>query len=479
MVPNSAQGFVIRHQGEAGYVLLASCAGDDTGGGLFSFDGRDVERLDRLSSSGIAFGNNRFLRLLLCPGDDASGGELLLYDPRGVERYYRIDALKDCHELLWDGEAFVIVSTGTNSILWVSPSGEILRQWQAPGERDSWHLNSLFLRDGELFVSAFGRFRKHREWAEHKCDGSGIVMSLATGKDILAGLSCPHSPKFMDGAWIVCNSATQELVQIEESTGAIRRRLQLGGWTRGVAVSDDLLFVGESANRHVPKANDRASIAVICRKTWNLLDRIELPCREISDLLLAPSSFLEGVRIGFRTNPRRVVEQEQYALFRQVGVEPVRLWATGDPLPREACKVKIEGNIPSVLEADALAEFECRLENLGSAFLVSAPPNPVHISYKWLDERFKRPIEGTEGLRTRLLEALAPHEARTCRIRVVGPPVEGHVILRLTLVQEHVAWFDDLDESNSWSQLVRIVKPGSGGPIAAGPTTATPISKTR
>src|SRR5205814_9926854 len=88
--------------GQGGYVLLASCAGDDTGGGLFAFDGRAVEAIDRLSSSGIYADGDQFLRVLWNPSDLDSIAELLVYDAQGVKRYHRLDSLSGVHEILWD-----------------------------------------------------------------------------------------------------------------------------------------------------------------------------------------------------------------------------------------------------------------------------------------------------------------------------------------------------------------------------------------
>jgi hypothetical protein len=67
-------------------------------------------------------------------GASGSVGELLLYDETGVERYLRIDAPREPHDLVWHGDTFVAVSTLSNSILWISPSGEVVRTWQAEGD---------------------------------------------------------------------------------------------------------------------------------------------------------------------------------------------------------------------------------------------------------------------------------------------------------------------------------------------------------
>jgi hypothetical protein len=442
-------------------VVLASCLGDeDTGGGLFSFDGRSIERIDRLSSTGLSIAGDRLARLLRSRGDTDAPGEILIYDSQGVRGYHRVDGIADPHDILWDGEHFIVVSSFTNSVVWISPAGEVVRRWHAPGNGDARHLNCLLIKDGRLLVCAFGRFTRHRQWTEDLSSPTGIVFDLETDENVLTGLSHPHQARLLDGAWVVCNSMTRELLRIDSMTRSIVDRLQLDGYTRGIGVSDELLFVGESANRGLnPGTEKTAQIAVICRKTWRLLDRLILPCREIYDLVVAPSSLAEGAQRGFRTNPQRVAEQNQYAMFDSVGIEPVRLWATGDPLPPEACKIKVGADIPATLSASALVELECSIENLGQAILVSVPPNPVHVSYKWFHADSGQRVEGMEGLRTKLPRALLPHQALSCKLNVETPGAVGRFVLLLTLVQEHIAWFDDLSASNSLSWPVDIAEP--------------------
>jgi hypothetical protein len=440
-------------------VVLASCLGDeDTGGGLFSFDGHCIERIDRLSSTGLSIAGDRLARLLRSRGDTDAPGEILIYDAHGVRGYHRVDGLADPHDILWDGEHFIVVSSFTNSVLWISPSGEIVRMWQAPGNGDARHLNCLLIKDGRLLVSAFGRFTRHRQWTEEMCSPTGIVFDLETDENVLTGLSHPHQARFLDGAWTVCNSMTRELLRVDPLTRVVSR-IQLDGYTRGMGVSDDLLFVGESANRGLnPGTQKTAQIAVVCRKTWRLLDRLILPCREIYDLVVAPQSLAEGARRGFRTNPQRVTEQDQYAMFDSVGVQPIRLWATGDPLPPEACKISIRADIPATLPSDTFIDLECSIENLGQAILVSAPPNPVHISYKWFHGDGGKRVEGMEGLRAKLPRALLPNHTLACTLSVETPKMAGRFILFVTLVQEQVAWFDDVSPSNSFSRAVDVVE---------------------
>jgi acetolactate synthase I/II/III large subunit len=432
-------------------VLLISCLGEQTGGGLFAYDGKTVEQLDTLSTTGLALAAGRLGRLLWSSGESGSVGELLIYDEAGIERYLRIDSLREPHDLAWDGQAFLAVSTLSNSVLWLSASGEVTRTWQAEGDGDAWHLNSLFPVDGTVVAAAFGRFSKHRDWSDGRAAGAGIVFDLLTGADILSGLSCPHDPRLVDGSWLVCNSGEQELVIADASSGGVTHRVELSGWTRGLAVDRELIYAGESANRATPVPGELASVAVIDRRTWSVVDRLPLPCQEVFDVIQVPAALARGVRQGFRTNPLRTAEQDQHALFQEIGVRPARLWAVGEPLPASACRVRITAKVPEQLEAGTVHECECVVANVGDAILVSAPPNPVHISYRWIG-----PEQMIEGLRSILPAALPPGAEQTCRFSLRAPEDRGDYRLTITPVQEQVAWFDDLDERNAWSGRIRI-----------------------
>jgi hypothetical protein len=158
---------------------------------------------------------------------------------------------------------------------------------------------------------------------------------------------------------------------------------------------------------------------------------------------------VEGVRRGFRTNPLRVAEADQADLFAQAGVWPVRLWATGEPLPPEACRARIQAEVPDELPAGSVLALDCLVENRGSAILVSTPPNPVHLSYRW------NPPAG-EGLRSSLPDAIPPATTRRCRLTLETPP-PGDYTLAITLVQEQVRSFDELDDENALVRRVRLI----------------------
>lgn len=313
--------FPIQHEGKDDHVVLISCAGDyDTGGGLCAWDGSRVEVIDRLSTAGIHVAGNQLWRCLR-KFASTEGGEILIYDSLGVKRYLRADELSDVHFLVWHEGNLVLANTGRNEIVWLTPGGEVARRWRAPGENDSWHLNDICVKNGRLLACAFGRYRRSREYKERMLAGDGIIFDVETGRDLLTGLCMPHSPRFFDNAWAVCNSKLAEVLQMEEGSGVVIRKLKLDGFTRGLAVTDDLILVGESDNRH-SSGGQMAAIAVISRRNWERLARISVPFREISDIILAPRELMEAAGTGFRTNSLRTTEQDQFWLFQQAG-EPL------------------------------------------------------------------------------------------------------------------------------------------------------------
>jgi hypothetical protein len=86
---------------------------------------------------------------------------------------------------------------------------------------------------------------------------------------------------------------------------------------------------------------------------------------------------------------------------------------------------------------------------------VSAPPNPVNLSYRWLEGPPGAPL--AEGLRSPLPRPLPPGDAVECRYALEVPAVPGNYTIRVTLVQEHVRWFDEVDTANGPTMRLRVV----------------------
>ncbi len=97
--------------------------------------------------------------------------------------------------------------------------------------------------------------------------------------------------------------------------------------------------------------------------------------------------------------------------------------------------------VPGEVRAGTPFEAQVLAENLGTAVLENQPPCPVNFSYRWLTAGTRWPLN-LYADRTAVKPALRPTEKRHYWIAVKAPPDPGQYILRVTLVQEKVGWFD-------------------------------------
>lgn len=302
--------------------LIASCLGDgDTGGGLLYFDGETWIAVDNVSTTGLFVFRNELIRILWAPQQVAESTSILHYTCDGLLRQVNIAAFTDPHDVLWDGYQYVAVSSFNDSILWISTDGNVVNSYRPASGADCWHLNSLFLHNGVLHATAFGRFEQSRGWVGRQREGTGMLFRLDTGEDIVTGLCCPHSPRFASGQWIVCNSASSELISF--AAGAPVRSVQLQDWVRGLAITDEYILVGESVNRQLTEDIRGATVAVLDRKTWTVVGRLQLPYREVYDLVLASPELLSGIQQS--PNARFNLNLPGELAYNQVGTISTRL----------------------------------------------------------------------------------------------------------------------------------------------------------
>jgi uncharacterized protein (TIGR03032 family) len=275
--------------------LVASCLGDgDTGGGLLYHDGQAWVAIDDVSTTGLFVCGDELIRILWAPSQVAERTSILHYSTDGYVRQVTVGGLTDPHDVLWDRQQYVAVSSFQNSVLWITTEGTVVRRFQPVRGEDCWHLNSLLIHEQVLYATAFGRFDEPRGWVEHQRDGTGVLFRLDTGVDAVVGLDCPHTPRFASGHWFICNAATSDL-RIFSAGGKLVARIPLRDWVRGLAIADEYLLVGESINRQLTDEVRGASVAVLDRNSHTVLARLRLPYREIYDLVLISAKLLEGV----------------------------------------------------------------------------------------------------------------------------------------------------------------------------------------
>lgn len=265
---------------------------DDNVGGLFLLRDRYFDHLDTISTTGISYAENKFYRLVWNEYDATVDGVLIVYSEKETIKQV-VPGLREPHDLMVIDDSIIAVSTLDNSLVWISKNDyKVTNILKFPGEGDAWHINTLTNVSNEVYACAFGIFSKHREWKEHMI-GSGIVFNIRTKQTFISGLSAPHNAIFHDNHWIVCNSATSELLKIDTG-GKIVRRTTLQGWLRGLLITDDKLVVGQSRHRHAEK-HERSSIIMLDINSWVPLDVIELKCGEIFGIDYVPNSFIKNL----------------------------------------------------------------------------------------------------------------------------------------------------------------------------------------
>ncbi|AYY58232.1 hypothetical protein EGY20_15710 [Burkholderia multivorans] len=96
---------------------------------------------------------------------------------------------------------------------------------------------------------------------------------------------------------------------------------------------------------------------------------------------------------------------------------------------------------PTLVGANTSFDVRVDVSNQSNFQLSSRAPNPVHLSYHWLDGTGEQVVV-FDGERTRLPMSLMPGDERQMQASVVAPASPGRYMLRLTLVQEGIAWLD-------------------------------------
>ena len=161
------------------------------------------------------------------------------------------------HDLAMVGGRLHGCAVGQNAVVRIDPSGEYRREWWPRGverrgrpvvDLNYIQLNSIAagpsLRQSYFTASsdAIGSRRPgHRDYA---VDRRGVLFSGATREPVARGLTRPHSARLHRGGVWVDDSGYGRLVRVEG--GRVVEVARLPGWTRGLAFSGGVAFVGTS-----------------------------------------------------------------------------------------------------------------------------------------------------------------------------------------------------------------------------------------
>lgn len=100
---------------------------------------------------------------------------------------------------------------------------------------------------------------------------------------------------------------------------------------------------------------------------------------------------------------------------------------------------------PFIVKANTEFNVDLEITNYTNFIINSYLPNPIHISYHWLDEKATTSIVMVAG-RSRISPPLSPLEQINYKVRIKALDKQGKYVLRMTLVQEFVRWFDQKPE---------------------------------
>jgi hypothetical protein len=447
------------------------------GGGIYDLTGTTPEAFDDLATAGITVGGGRLWRVLRAPGEQTSTCELLSYDARGLRSYRRLDAIRDPHDVCWHDGAVQVTSSWDDTV-WRVSGGTAERLWQARADGavpDAWHVNSLLVVDGALHVCAFGRFERHKAWKTAPRKDVGFVLDLRTGRDAISGLTHPHAPRRRGDRWYVCESTPGRLTELD-ANGRVSRQLSIRRFTRGLALCGGWALVG--GNAHRDHDEDRAEVLVVDLESFEVVQRISLPCLEVYDVLATPSPLARGVALGFGSNPARAVEQYRSARRpaerRPTGPEvavrlvPSTIAASSAALGRaleadDARGCGVRGTIPPEMVAGTVRTIPLRVVNHSSMPIGSVLPRPVKVAARW--------FAVTEGRRGRPLPnpriplpRVVPSGGRaSVDVPLEVPREPGLYEVRVALHQPRRGWFGARVQAD-----VTVVAPsGASSPLGA------------
>lgn len=256
-------------------------------GGLFFVNGEIAQRVDGFDSAGLAFNGKILVR-------GFQDGKLAMANLDGSVRLVSRPGVNDVHDVLFVADDRVmVVSTETNSVVLMTTDGEIVERWKIPGEPDSAHLNCIDFLNGRIAVSAFSTSTLHRAYKEED-DGHGFIFDLDDGSTLFDGLTQPHGLVEFNSNVVVANSGLHQILVFDKNRERIRE-VNLGGYTRGLTVVDDLLLVGVSSSRNTQPDEGSNARVVFLNTQYEIVSEIELPTREIYEIVPVRTSEIPDV----------------------------------------------------------------------------------------------------------------------------------------------------------------------------------------
>lgn len=224
-----------------------------------------------------------------------------LFMPRGT--YF--SGTTDIHDLVFGNDKLWAVNTLFSCICSIDHNHSFTPYWQPSFiddllPEDRCHLNGMDLMDGEpAIVSALGQGNKKESWREDLISG-GVIIDIPSNKILLDGLAMPHAPRLYGEKLYFLQSALG-LLSIYEPKTRKKSDIPLPGFPRGMAIHDNLLFIGMSKIRKssksfsqlpVKEAATHAGLVILDAETGTTIAqmRYENHIDEIYDVQVLPGA---------------------------------------------------------------------------------------------------------------------------------------------------------------------------------------------
>ena len=252
------------------------------------------------------------------------------YDALYVPQVAHFTGDLDVHDVAFDGAGrIVFANTLFSCLAAVSETHSFKPLWTPPfisrlAAEDRCHLNGFALRDGApAYATAVAATDLADGWRDHRVNG-GVVVDVATGETICAGLSMPHSVRLHDGRLYVLNSGAGEFGGVDIATGRFEPIAFCPGYLRGLCFlaghgvvglsepRENRTFAGLPLQERLGKAEPRCGLYVIDLTTGDVAHwlRLEGFVSELYDVAALPGVIRPSM-IGFRSDEiRRTISIE-------------------------------------------------------------------------------------------------------------------------------------------------------------------------
>jgi uncharacterized protein (TIGR03032 family) len=229
------------------------------------------------------------------------------------------------HELAFAGGELWIVATAFSCLATLDAAHSFVPRWKPPfiselASEDRCHLNGLAIVDDRpRFVTALGESDEAGGWRADKAHG-GLVIDVESDETVVGGLSMPHSPRWHDDRLWLLESGKGSIAAVDLDSGEIETVAELPGFTRGLAFSGDLAFVGLSQIREtatfgglpIEELDERlCGVWVVNVASGDVIGflRFEELVQEVFEVALLP-----GIRFPEIAEPRSPVAQSSFVV---------------------------------------------------------------------------------------------------------------------------------------------------------------------